>query len=1567
MEDFQLDDFLEDECFTIDPFDADLNEGSEEIDEALDNLASAAFTKAADTHKRERVASRGPKKTGGASQLVQTAADGDIDANITASDMMILITSEIKRKRIAGHHIDSMNSFNRVGIKQIATKIFSVDGRVKNQRDKTEEDQRISDITFKVEFTDIKLTPPVVIDPRTNKKSPMTPAIARLHGLTYSAQMYIDATITAAAYLKSGGEPIVRQEEIKNHRIAAIPCLVGSELCVTHGLSREALKQIQEDPTDPGGYFIIKGSEWTIDNLENITNNSFHVHKNMTKKEIVRGTFLSKPGDAFENSYQIIIRYLVDGGITVEVTTNKFNKFGIPFYLWFRVLGMTRDIDIVNNIVYGVNNTDPVTQAMLAILEKAMSIKYKNFEPIEDVVDTNEVISYIAQKINPPENPAAARKDENVLKYLNNSFLNIVDRYILPHVGTTKEDRIRKCRFLGHLINKLLCVHLGILEPTDRDSYRNKRIHSAGTSIAKAFKTDFNFAIVQEIKKALSKDFRSTPFSQVKLAETVKSAIKGDDLEKMLMQSIVTGEKVITVRRNEVVNRVASQMLNRKNDLNVISTLNTVNTPNASNNNKQNERADEMRRVHPTYLGYIDVSQSAETGEKVGMTKQLACTASVCGASDSYILKDILADDPDIIPLDDVTPEQITAEKLAKVFVNGDWVGCCREYYNVARKYRLKRRLDEIHHLTTIVCEATVRELYFWTDVGRLVRPLVIVYNNIDEYNRRWRAGDREVKFKQWIKLTRRHIEDLRVGKISMDDLRREGVIEYISPEEQENYYLAPSIDTLREHQYDLRHMYTHCDIEQAIFGLVTLAAPFANHSSAVRTTLYTNHRRQSCGWPTLNYPFRIEKGAIRQYYIQRPLLTTVSDIFTRPAGLNCIVALALHGGFNQEDSITANRGSVSRGMFGVDRTTKEQVELDNGEQFGNPDEARTMERKKDADYSNIEGGFVREGTIVNKGSVLVVKSLKLPKPIDNYLYVDRSVVYKKDEPAIVEKVILTHGEDTSTAKVRLSSHRPLDVGDKLCLTPDHEVLTTDGWIPIEHITKKHKVATLVNGEHLEYTHPLEIYKYHHRGDIVHAESNGVSQCVTPNHRLYVRDAPGAEFKLIRADTLLGRTVTFKKSAKNPAEGLRHIRKEREYITDIGIYLSLLGLLIRETADADLPRYVPSWVHTGNTEALKLARDLGMPTYVTEDIFIIKSELLRNDIYGAGLPEYIFGACSSAQCNFLLNALMPNGEFFTHNKKLADDIARLAIHAERSVSVEVGTGFRVKFEEPHADAEVSIEQYEGYVHCLSVPSEVFLVRRNGKVSWTGNSSRTGNKGICSITIPQCDMPYTEDGLVPDLIVNAHSIPTRMAINQIIECMMSQLAAMKGVHIDATSFRKIDIDAALVELEKFGIKYGGHRRMYNGVTGEWIDTLIFIGPTTYQRLQKFILDENYANRRGPTSSLTRQPLAGRGHDGGIRLGEMEKDVYCAQGVMKALYSKFYYDSDGTSVYICRNCGNGAVVNERIGMYKCKTCGDNADIAEISSSWTADLLFKGLSAMNIKLRAALKPHMYSEQDK
>lgn len=1612
-------DTIEDE-----PVNGDLIAGTDELDSLISGLFEDDVEISADT----------PEVIGASDKVEQRSYEKDvaidIDEKLTAVGMMALIHAELRRKGVAGHHIDSMNSFHRVGIKQIVTKVFTIEGRQKNVRDKTEEDNEIAEITFRIDFTDINLTSPTTVKYESGTNQALTPSMARTRNLTYSAPMFIDAQITATAHYKNGTTK-TRTDEIKNHRIASSPCPKGVELCNTYNCSKAMLKELEEDPLDPGGYFIIKGVEWAVDNLENISNNTFHVYKNMFGNEIARGAFLSKPGDAFENSYQVILRYLNTGAITVEITTSKIDKFEIPYYLIFRALGMCSDYDIIDNIVYGVENEDDVTRSMLEILERAFDAESDKFGAIRKSTDAAEIVQFIGSRISETANRGLAKKDDNVAKYFNTSILNIIDRYIFPHIGTTVDHRVRKLRFLGHLINKLLSVTLGIVDATDRDSYKNKRVFAAGTSMAKAFKTDFNFTIGLESKKQLAKDFRSTPFSQVRLAESVKAAINSDDLERMLTQAITTGNKTITVKRNEITNRVSSQMLYHKNDLNVTSTLNTINTPNSSAS-KQNERADEMRRVHAIQLGYIDCSQSADTGEKVGRTKQMCVTTSITGASSSSLLKQTLLEDPAILGLDLVRAAQISAEKLTKVFVNGDWIGCCRLAHELAFSYRMKRRYGDIHHLATVVWEPLVREVYFWTDVGRLMRPLVIVYNNLDEYVRERRAGNTEFEFKQWVKLTHAHVIGLQTRKITMDDLRAERVIEYIAPEEQENCYLSPNIDNLRKHVNNVTSRFTHCDIDQAIFGAVTLAAPMANHSGCIRNTYWTNHRRQSAGWFALNYPYRIDKNTTLQHYCERPLVSVFADNLSYPNGQNTIIALALHTGQNQEDSIIVNQASIDNGAFNASHYNYEKSELDPGEQFGNLDATRTMDIKKGATYEFIKNGVIAEGTLVEKGYALIVKTAKIPKPTDQFLYVDKSIIYRHDEPVRVERVIQTRNdEDVPMIKVKLRANRDMIVGDKMsCLTPDHDVLTRRGWVPIAEVTLNDEVATLHDGEILMYEEPLALHRYDHDGDIYVVKSQNINMRTTMNHRMYVSKTKTGEFDIVRADEIVGKPRFYKTGAiwvvpdvltftcsytgsvvtkyGNEITGGQEwpdleFRMD-DWLEFLGIWISDGNLVKANHCQIQVTcikqRKIDHLMAVCGRMRLKVSSH-GKNHYIYSSQIYEALKPFNVGAVNKYLPEYVWDI-SQRQSHILLASLISGDghigkkgqtRYSTSSKRLVDDIQRLIFHCGWTsyAYVDRPAGYQCVIKKEGAedrtitatsDAYVinvkknsdvvgvntsaigndKVEKYVGTVHCLTVSSEIFLIRQGGKAHWTANS-RTGNKGIVGATYSRADMPYCEDGLTPDAIVNSHSIPTRMAVNQLLECCLGQVAARLGKHIDATSFREPDILGAIKILEQHGIKYGGTRRMYDGKSGNWIDTLIFIGPTTYQRLQKFVLDEHYAIKSGPSAALTRQPLEGKNSAGGLRLGEMEKDVLCAHGVMRCLHEKFYKDSDGIDLPVCRGCGNRAVVNERKGIYKCKRCGENADIVIISSAWVASLLLSESDAMNVHMALDLAPHMFS----
>lgn len=961
--------------------------------------------------------------------------------HINRQDLVTILHAE-NEPGLARHHIDSFNNFTAEGVHQIITKLFAIknDG-MKNMLNKTPEDKEIDTISFDVRFTGAYLQPPMKVMRASGFKVPMDPYYARINNMTYSADLSVDVEAKAIAVRKDGKE-ITKTATIKNHRIAGIPIMVRSAYCHTYNKTKEELVQMKEDPNDEGAYFIINGGEWVIDSTENITYNHAHCHKNRHQGELSRLHFISKPGDAYENSSETILRYMSSGSITVEINSTKFSKIYIPFYIIYVLYGMTSDKEMAQTIVYDVSGgrdsrdlpttTSPhVTRKMLDMIDRAFAVEDKVFGHLKTERNKDRLYDMFSTMIHTYVKNPNYKKDDNAVRFLHYDLMATIDRELLPHIGTDPSVRIKKLWYLGHMINRLLRTELGDLLPTDRDSYRNKRLHSAGVLYPKTFKKFVNVAVIMPAKNLMKKTFEDVSFSRVNLEELVRQAISQSELERALIQAITTGNKsIIKLGQQNLTNRMVSQIMNRKNPLNSVAILRTVRSPNGSSaQSKQNERADLMRRVHSTYDGYICVTKSADSGENVGIVKELAISASVSMASSSANLKLILKEDPLIKPIDKIPPYKIVG--MSKVFVNGDWIGCADFGYEVAEKYHALRRAGQIDRKTTVHWEIESDEVKFWVDFGRMLRPLLIVAVN-PETN------------EQDILLTKQHIYDLRAKRITISDLEEEGILEYISAEEQENCLIAYSIDYLRDHKYDWHPdaskrktdkpiQFTHCEIEQAIVGLTALSSPYANHSQPVRITYQTNMGKQTCGKYALNYPYRTDKDGFLQINNEVPLIRTMVSDYIPSNGQNCIVAF-YPSGYNQEDSIETNQQSRNRTTFSGSRLYMEKRKIEENEIVRTPDATLTADRKN-ASYEKLVKGTVQEGVLIEKNDVMIgiVVQLSKSEGSGKYEYADRSVVYDFDEPAIVEMVVDgQNAEGERFIKVKLRMYRPFIVGDKV-------------------------------------------------------------------------------------------------------------------------------------------------------------------------------------------------------------------------------------------------------------------------------------------------------------------------------------------------------------------------------------------------------------------------------------------------------------------------------------------------------------------------------------------------------
>jgi len=231
------------------------------------------------------------------------------------------------------------------------------------------------------------------------------------------------------------------------------------------------------------------------------------------------------------------------------------------------------------------------------------------------------------------------------------------------------------------------------------------------------------------------------------------------------------------------------------------------------------------------------------------------------------------------------------------------------------------------------------------------------------------------------------------------------------------------------------------------------------------------------------------------------------------------------------------------------------------------------------------------------------------------------------------------------------------------------------------------------------------------------------------------------------------------------------------------------------------------------------------------------------------------------------------------------------------------------------------------------------------------SSRHGQKGTVGNIIEEQDMPFTKEGIRPDIIINPHAIPSRMTIAQLKETIIGKLLLKLGLFGDGTSFGEIDMNEVYKELQKHNYESKGNEVLYDGKTGEQIKTSIFIGPVYYQRLKHMVNDKQHSRCIGPMVNLTRQPAEGRSRDGGLRFGEMERDCMISHGASKFTKERIYDVSDKYAVNVCKKCGMIAVYNDKEHIHICNVCENRTDFSYVKIPYSCKLLFQELITMNI----------------
>lgn len=238
------------------------------------------------------------------------------------------------------------------------------------------------------------------------------------------------------------------------------------------------------------------------------------------------------------------------------------------------------------------------------------------------------------------------------------------------------------------------------------------------------------------------------------------------------------------------------------------------------------------------------------------------------------------------------------------------------------------------------------------------------------------------------------------------------------------------------------------------------------------------------------------------------------------------------------------------------------------------------------------------------------------------------------------------------------------------------------------------------------------------------------------------------------------------------------------------------------------------------------------------------------------------------------------------------------------------------------------------------------------------ASRHGQKGVIGMLVNQEDLPYSEDGVVPDIMINPHAFPSRMTVGQFMESLGGKAASLRGTIVDGSAFLGEKFDSIKNVLEQYGFKQTGKETMYDGRTGKKFPADVYMGVVYYQKLHHMVADKIHSRARGQVQMLTKQPTEGRARGGGLRFGEMERDCLIAYGASMMLKDRLLEESDKAEINVCERCGLLAYYDVKQRRFICRVCGEKSKISSVVIAYAFKLLLQEMMSLNVAPRLLAK---------
>ena len=758
---------------------------------------------------------------------------------------------------------------------------------------------------------------------------PATPMECRLRKLTYFSPVYLDFQII------DEDEPTPLVEE--RVHIGNLPIMVRSAQCNLHAnhishlcgdadrkLSphtstedadrlKQLLRRAGEDPLDPGGYFIINGTERVLISMEDLAPNRVTVEKNKKYAHETEVAKIFSQKDGVRKPLNIEKRR--DGMLMVKIPSAGTTP--IPVVLLMRALGMENDKEIF---------------AAIAGPVEAMKYTVANINDVKDneeygVESSEEALQWLEKKF------AAGQQKE----YREARIQNLLDKELLPHLGSSEDNREKKAIFLGRIVRQVLEMAITDRDPNDKDHYANKRVRLAGDLIEDLYRVSMQ-QLARDLKYQLERHHNR------KRELRINACLRPDVLTQKIMHALATGNWV--GGRSGV-----SQLLDRTTYLAALSHMRRVTSPLV-----RSQPHFEARDLHPTHWGRLCPNETPE-GQNCGLVKNAAQMIDVSEEVAEADVKELLREAG-------VDSSPAGWAEGSRIHVNGDIFGLHKNPTKLVNQFKRRRRQGRIRSEVSIRHDSENRDVFINTDRGRILRPLLVLED-----------GD--------LKLSKESLENIRSGEWTFNDLVSNGVVEWVDAEEEEDLLVAPrpfdlpmsspennrpinpanvewlnlgeeqishanlrvevhmpngesvfeefsvplnyyqeDIDNLRRKQKrkNLILVFTHVEIDpQLILGVCASLVPYPEHNSTPRVTGGTAMVKQSLGLPSANFRLRPDTRMHVMHYPQQSIVGTramkTTNFAQRPGGQNFVVAILSHHGYNMQDAVVINRAAVERSL----------------------------------------------------------------------------------------------------------------------------------------------------------------------------------------------------------------------------------------------------------------------------------------------------------------------------------------------------------------------------------------------------------------------------------------------------------------------------------------------------------------------------------------------------------------------------------------------------------------------------------------------------------------------------